>query len=156
MKTHDEVVSDLDLFAEDVRANPYAHYRTLRDQGRAVYLSKLEMWAIPHYADVRSGLRDWSHLTSSRGVVFNERGNNAEVKRVNMIATDPPRHAELRAVIAKRVSPGVLRPAGEYIEHRADQTARSTGRCNEAVRVTLRERPRETTRARYSVVCGSA
>jgi cytochrome P450 len=39
-----------------------------------------------------------------------------------MIATDPPRHAELRAVIAKRVSPGVLRPAGEYIEHRADQT----------------------------------
>ena len=41
-------------------------------------------------------------------------------------------------------------------EDRVEDLARSTGRCNEAVRVTLRERPRETTRARYSVVCGSA
>jgi cytochrome P450 len=51
-------VSDVDLFTDDARVDPYPIYRTLRDLGPVVEMSRHGHYALPRYADVRAALMD--------------------------------------------------------------------------------------------------
>jgi cytochrome P450 len=46
----------VDLYSDDALADPYEHYRALRDLGPAVCLSAHEVYAVARYADVRAVL----------------------------------------------------------------------------------------------------
>ena len=48
--------SDIDLFAEEVKAEPYPTYASLRDLGRLVYLDRHGWWALTRYDEVRAAL----------------------------------------------------------------------------------------------------
>ncbi|WP_433502849.1 cytochrome P450 [Pseudonocardia halophobica] len=110
--------SDVDLFSDEVLVDPYPVYRDLRDRGGAVHLSTLDIWAIPRYADVRRALADWAGF-SSRGIALNEHVNRMLVGSV--LASDPPFHDTLRAVLSERLGPRAVRPLQAEIAARAER-----------------------------------
>ncbi|TQM43844.1 cytochrome P450 [Pseudonocardia cypriaca] len=110
--------SHVDLFSDEVLVDPYPVYRDLRDRGGAVHLSALDVWAIPRYADVRRALGDWVTFSSS-GIALNEPVNEMLVGSV--LASDPPLHDTLRAVLSERLGPRAVRPLRAEIADRADR-----------------------------------
>ena len=49
---------DADLFTDDALAEPYGHYRALRDLGPVVWLGAHGIYAVSRYEDVRDVLGD--------------------------------------------------------------------------------------------------
>lgn len=118
---HPRPESDLDLFSDAVLADPYPHYRGLRDQAGAVWLTGLGMYAISRYEDVRNALRDWQTYSSARGAAMNEPVNQAIAG--NTLGSDPPLHDTLRAVLARPLSPAGMTQVTTHIESEAEQLA---------------------------------
>ena len=110
--------SEIDLFSDEVLVDPYPVYRDLRDRGGAVHLSALDVWAVPRYADVRRALGDWATFSSS-GIALNEPVSQMLVGSV--LASDPPLHDTLRAVLSERLGPRAVRPLQAEIADRADR-----------------------------------
>ena len=48
--------TDLDVWADEVLADPYPTYRKLRDIGPVVWLTRYAMAAFPRFDEVRSSL----------------------------------------------------------------------------------------------------
>jgi len=110
--------SDLDLYSDDVLAEPYAHYRRLRDAGPAVWLERYNAWVVARYDPVRAVLRDWRTFSSAAGVALNDTLNTA--MQGNTLGSDPPLHDLLRNVVGSRMTAQALRPTTEMIDRRAD------------------------------------
>jgi len=110
--------SDLDLYSDDVLAEPYAHYRRLRDAGPAVWLERYNAWVVARYDPVRAVLRDWRTFSSAAGVALNDTLNTA--MQGNTLDSDPPLHDLLRNVVGSRMTAQALRPTTEMIDRRAD------------------------------------
>ncbi len=111
--------SDLDLYSDDVLAEPYEHYRRLREAGPAVWLERHNVWVIVRYDAVRAVLRDWKTFSSASGVAVNDVLNSA--MRGNTLNSDPPLHDLLRNVVASRMTSQALRPIREMIDQRAEE-----------------------------------
>jgi len=110
--------SDLDLYSDEVLAEPYEHYRRLREAGPAVWLERHNVWVVARYDSVRAVLRDWKTFSSASGVAVNDVLNTA--MRGNTLNSDPPLHDLLRNVIASRMTSQALRPTKEMIDQRAE------------------------------------
>jgi cytochrome P450 len=111
-------ISDLDLFADDVLHDPYDPYARLREAGAAVWMSRLGMWALPRYAQVRAALLDWKTFSSQDAVCVGEEHN--ALYSGTVLASDPPLHDRLRAVIAPSLTPRALAAMKAEIESQAD------------------------------------
>jgi cytochrome P450 len=112
------VRTNIDLFADDVLLNPYGVYREMRDSGPLLYLERHDVWAVPRYCDVRAALGAPEILISGKGVGLNDEMNTSSIGTI--IATDPPRHAVLRSVLADRLSPRAVKSLEQTIEAQAD------------------------------------
>jgi cytochrome P450 len=109
--------SDVDLFSDETLTDPYPAYRALRDQGGAVHLDRLGVWALPRYAEIRPASHDWSTYSSS-GVALNDAMN--QMLSGTVLASDPPEHDVLRAVLSERLGPRAIRPLQTDIGRRAE------------------------------------
>jgi len=110
--------TDLDLFADDVIADPHLTYRELRDAGPAVWMSRYNCWVLPRYAEVFAALRDHEGFSSGSGVALNDVMNQA-TKGGSVLCTDPPVHDHLRRILATRLTPRALRGHSEDFARRA-------------------------------------
>ncbi len=63
---------DVDLYDDDALAEPYGHYRALRDLGPVVWLPAHDVHAVTRYAEVRAVLEDPDVFCSGQGVGLNE------------------------------------------------------------------------------------
>ncbi|HEV2654348.1 MAG TPA: hypothetical protein VGT82_05295, partial [Ktedonobacteraceae bacterium] len=108
--------SDLDLYSDDVLAEPYEHYRRLRDAGPAVWLERHNAWVVARYDSVRAVLKNWATFSSASGVALNDTLNTA--MQGNTLGSDPPLHDLLRNVVASRMTSHALRPVKEMIDQR--------------------------------------
>jgi len=61
-------VSDVDLYTDDARINPYPIYEELRELGPVVHLSHYNLYALSRYNEVRAALMDWRTFSSARSV----------------------------------------------------------------------------------------
>jgi cytochrome P450 len=114
---------DADLFTDDALAEPYEHYRRLRDLGPVVWLSAHEIFAVARYADVRSVLDRPDVFCSGQGVGFNDFINAIGLGTTLM--SDDDQHRRLRRVILRPLTPKALaqlRPEAQALADRlADQ-----------------------------------
>ncbi len=110
--------SDLDLYSDDVLADPYEHYRRLRDAGPVVWLERHNAWVVARYDAVRTVLRNWATFSSASGVALNDTLNTA--MSGNTLGSDPPLHDLLRNVVGSSMTSQALRPTKEMIESRAE------------------------------------
>ncbi|HVW31577.1 MAG TPA: cytochrome P450 [Acidimicrobiia bacterium] len=108
----------IDLFAEEVLADPYPTYARLRAAGEAVRLDSLGMFALPGYAANRCALGNPEVFTSERGVALNEPVN--EMVGDIIVHNDGELHARMRGVLAAQLSPRHVRQLTIDIEAEAD------------------------------------
>lgn len=99
-------VCDIDLYSDESISDPYSHYRTLRDRGAVVWLSKQSLYAFPRYEAVNAALRNHQRFSSAQGVSVSSRVN--AVASGTLISSDPPAHDALRKLMAAPLSPGAL------------------------------------------------
>lgn len=102
----DGPVYDVDLYSDDVLHDPYPHYRKLRELGAAVWLPRNGLYAISRFDDVRAALRNPAVFSSAQGVAAN--GPVNDMSRGTTLASDPPLHDRLRAIIGAPLSPRAL------------------------------------------------
>ncbi len=69
--------TDLDLWSDEVLADPYPAYRRLRDIGPVVWLNRAGVAAFPRFTEVRSALARWPDYTSAQGVSSSAVANSA-------------------------------------------------------------------------------
>lgn len=109
--------SDVDLFDDDVLADPYPHFARLREQSAVVRLEKNGVWALTRYDVIRDALADWETF-SSNVVAFNDDMNQA--LQGTSLTTDPPEHTALRAALTENLTPRALRGMKADIDAKAD------------------------------------
>ncbi len=111
-------VFDGDLYADEVIRDPYPVYAQLRALGPVVWLSQLQVFALPRYDEVASVLRQPKRFISSRGVSLNERTNRLLVG--STLNSDPPEHDATRAITSAPLLPGALEAIAPRIRRAAD------------------------------------
>jgi cytochrome P450 len=112
---------DIDLFADDALAEPYEHYRRLRDLGPVVWLSAHGLYAVARYADVRSVLDNPDVFCSGQGVGFNDVINTVGLGTTLM--SDGDQHRRLRRVILRPLTPKALSQLRPDAQALADELA---------------------------------
>ena len=98
--------SDHDLYSAHSLLDPYEPYRTLRDQGGVVFLSRYGLYALPRYDTTSEALRDWSRFSTSDGVMLNEVMH--EFMRGTLLYSNPPHHGARKAAITRPLVPRAL------------------------------------------------
>jgi cytochrome P450 len=112
-------VYEADLFTDDVLADPYDHYRALRDAGPVVWLAAHDVYAVARYREVRAVLEHPATFCSGEGVGLNDFIN--EGGRGTTIMSDGEEHRCQREVIERPLTPRALaelRPDAQTIADR--------------------------------------
>jgi cytochrome P450 len=83
-----------DWVSPEFLADPYAHYRRLRDSDPVHFDKARGSWVLTRYSDVATALRDDERLSAEQQPVA-----------TSMLVSDPPDHTRLRSLVAKAFTP---------------------------------------------------
>lgn len=97
---------DADFYSDSFIKNPQPHYAEMRKLGPVVYLTAHNNFALTHYATVKAALRNHTDFVSGLGVAGDDAGS--KILRGNIVASDPPRHSEMRKVMLPTLAPKTL------------------------------------------------
>jgi cytochrome P450 len=97
---------NVDLYAADALADPYEHYRKLRDLGPVVWLEAHDVHVVARDAEVRTVLEHPETFCSGQGVGLNDFIN--EGGRGTTLMSDGAQHRRLRSVIGQPLTPKAL------------------------------------------------
>lgn len=101
---------DFDLFSAEAMANPEAFDTLVRETAPAVYLSRHGVWAVGRHADVHAVFADWESFSSASGTGFTNIRKEGNWRQPSLILeNDPPEHGKYRRLLARILSPAVLR-----------------------------------------------
>jgi cytochrome P450 len=99
---------DFDPFDPRFFEDPYPAYRRLRAEQPVYRRANASPRVWPHYwmlsraADVDAALSDWQTFSSARGTLID---TDVSLIPPNIFHMDPPRHDELRAILARALTP---------------------------------------------------
>lgn len=112
---------EIDPFAEDFLANPWAHHGALRDAGPVVWLPVIGCYAMARYAEVQPALKDWQTFVSGRGVGLADFAREAPWRPQSLLLeTDPPLHDQTRGLMNKVASLASLKAVMPQWREKAD------------------------------------
>jgi cytochrome P450 len=98
-------VLELDPYAWEFHEDPYPTYRRLRDEAPLYRNERLGFWALSRHEDVLAGFKNTAHLSNADGVSLDRAVEGAAADRASFLAMDPPRHDELRGLVARGFTP---------------------------------------------------
>ena len=101
-----------DPYSPAIDADPFAAYRTLRDEHPCFWSPEAQMWVLSRYADIVSAGQDWATYSSASGNLMTELPGRAGA---TLGTTDPPRHDRLRALVQHAFMKRNLESLGEPI-----------------------------------------
>ncbi len=110
-----------DLYTDGALAEPYGHYRALRDLGPVVWLEAHGVYAVVRYTDVRAVLADAETFCSGQGVGLNDVVN--ELGRGTTLMSDGDDHRRLRNVVGRPLTPKALADLRPRARERAAELA---------------------------------
>lgn len=91
---------------------PWGLFGRLRDEQPVAWTPEQPphqgFWSVTRHPDIVSISRDWQTFTSARGVSLEELDDEQLAVRTSLIDTDPPRHTQLRKVVAPAFTPRVV------------------------------------------------
>ncbi|MGB5485450.1 cytochrome P450 [Parasphingorhabdus sp.] len=120
---------DIDPFAEEFLADPYAHHAALRDAGPVVWLEPLGIYAMARFNEVQPALRDHETFCSSRGVGLADFSKEEPFRPPSLLLeADPPLHDRTRAIVNKIVSMKALKELRPVWQEKADALVASLAR----------------------------
>lgn len=110
---------DEDFYGEAFIRDPYPRYAAMRALGPVVRLTRHGNWAVTRFREAREVLRDWRTYSSAHGVAADDAG--CDFLKGNTLASDPPRHDEMRVAMAQPLLPGPLESIRGMVEEAATQ-----------------------------------
>ena len=113
----DPATFSFDPLSAAVRANPYPYYQYLREHSPVHFVPTLNAYAISRYEDVRNVLSNHAQFSSDPliRIAFGEFNPAGDARYV--LASDPPHHTRLRALVNKALSNRYLTEIRSEIEH---------------------------------------
>jgi cytochrome P450 len=115
---------EFDPFDPAYFADPFSYYRVMREQ-YPVYRREIpnhriwpHYWMISRADDVDRSLSDWKTFSSARGTLID---TDITLIPPNIFNMDPPRHDELRAILARNLTPGRVAALESHVRAYADQ-----------------------------------
>jgi 4-methoxybenzoate monooxygenase (O-demethylating) len=107
---HGMPIWDVDPFDEAILADPTDYYTRLRALGPVVYIPKYSLLALGQFETTRSVFSDHARFVSSRGVGLHDFKLAPPWRPPSIILeVDPPDHTRTRTVMARVLSPKVVR-----------------------------------------------
>lgn len=115
-------VWDVDPYQSDILGNPTAFYRELRAKGPFVFIPKYAILACGRYQETKEVFSDHERFVSSRGVGLVDFKLADPWRPASIILeVDPPEHTRVRRIMAKVLSPKVMREQAELFQNIANQ-----------------------------------
>ena len=115
------VVSDLDPFSPEFRAEPYAHYEQMRALGPVIWLERYGIWAVSHYDAAKAALSDhWTFSNAGGGGLANYFVEPPWRRPSIILEVDPPEHDRTRNVLLRVFSRPVLQRLKAGFERQAE------------------------------------
>lgn len=112
--------ADVDLFSDEILADPYPAYKNLRDIGGAVYLEKFGLWALPRYETVRFALANHDVFTSDQGVAMSDEVNINLFPGI-ILHDDGELHRKMRAVLQSMLTARAVQRLADEIDEEAER-----------------------------------
>ena len=85
-----------DPYSPAIDADPFAYYKTLRDEHPCFWSPEAQMWVLSRYTDIVSAGQDWQTYSSASGNLMTELPGRAGA---TLGSSDPPKHDRLRGLI---------------------------------------------------------
>ena len=109
---------DEDFYGDDFLKNPHLHYEKMRALGSVLWLTKHKNFAVTRYAQAKEVLHNHKVFSSASGVAADDLG--CSFLKGNTLASDPPRHDDMRRAMGAPLLPGALRSEHGSIQKAAD------------------------------------
>ncbi len=114
--------SELDPFGEAFLTDPFPFHEMLRAAGPVVRLSRYGIWAVARFSEVNAMLLDPETYCSGAGVGLSDFRKETPWRAQSLILeADPPLHTRSHKVLARVLSPSVLRDLRPAFEAVAEQ-----------------------------------
>lgn len=107
-------VTDVDLWSDDVLADPYPTFARLRDLGAVVRVDRHGVHALTRFEAVRSALTDWETFSSAAGTCLEPSANAQQGESI--LSSDPPAHTAHRRALASQLSVRSLAEDAPHVE----------------------------------------
>ncbi len=115
-------VWDIDPYDPDILRNPAAYFADLRAKGEVVYIPRYSVLAVGRYETTQKVFSDHQNFVSSRGVGLNDFKLGKPWRKPSIILeVDPPEHTRTRKVMARALSPKVMRDFAELFRTTAER-----------------------------------
>ena len=115
-------VWDVDPYDENILRHPLDYYAHLRELGEVVYIPRYSVLAVGRYATTHKVFSDHEHFVSSRGVGLNDFALGKPWRQPSIILeVDPPEHTRTRKVMARVLSPKIMKTLSNLFLDIAEQ-----------------------------------
>lgn len=104
--THADVYYD--PYDRDILADPYPHFRRLRDEAPLYYNDRYDFWALSRFADVEAALGDKLRFSNEKGVLLDIIKANIEMPPGTLIHEQPPSHTIHRQLLSRVFTPKAM------------------------------------------------
>lgn len=112
---------DIDPYDPDILRNPAGYFAELRAKGEVVYIPRYSVLAVGRHDTTHRVFSDHETFVSSRGVGLNDFKLGAPWRKPSIILeVDPPEHTRTRKVMARALSPKVVRDFTELFTRTAE------------------------------------
>src|ERR1700733_6403534 len=116
---------NVDPFAKEQLADPFAFHRVLREAAAVVLLPKYGCYATGRYEPVRIAFSDWRRFSSASGTGLGHIGRGETWRPPGpIVEADPPDHTALRTSLNRLLSPIVVRAWRDRFDAEADRMVR--------------------------------
>ncbi|HEX4111299.1 MAG TPA: cytochrome P450 [Stellaceae bacterium] len=123
-------VYDGDMWGRDAVLSARAVDDDIRERAPVVWLSRENIAIMGRYEQVAAGLTDWQSFSNRSRPWHDPNSVRPEI----LLTDDPPRHTEIRKVMAKVMSPARLKElTADFQRTAADQVSRLMAREGEAI-----------------------
>ncbi len=94
---------------------PFEEYREMRDREPVAYDEVRQMWHVFRYNEAEKVLSDHRRFSSDRTFLVQQRENVSLQKYTSLIGIDPPKHRELRLIMAQAFTPATIQQLEPHI-----------------------------------------
>ncbi len=105
--------------AAEHQLDPFPHYERMRETAPVYYDEQSGSWHVFRYDDVQRALSEYAAFSSHMG--GEEASGTGQLFASSLIATDPPRHRQLRSLVTQAFTPKAVAALAARIAGLADE-----------------------------------